>query len=1111
MSETTRSLDGLTTITVSPSRKSLVSAAAATRLVTRSVTDPVTRTTTQAYQVGSTWDVSSAGTTTQITTTYRDGQTASVTDEESHTTTYTYGVSADYGGILTTATSGALVSTTHTDPLGRTRKTTSPGSGATTYAYYGFGTSDLSGSRGKLKSVTDADGVATTYGYNGKGEQISTARKVPNPAGAFFSLTTTTTSDVVSPAPAPFAALGTCHRQIQKINSTVVATTYRSIDGLKSATVSLTGDTLTTATRPSTTSGGTSTTTLPDGTITHTTTSLDRTVVTTASYAMGTNLVAATPPTPIASTTSIYDSLGRLLTVTDSRTGENGSTSYSDFTESGTPLKTTTPNGDTINTLDLLGRATETYLPGHTSENPRVTYASYYPSGRVQARWGFQTYPTYNIYNGEGQLTELRTYRNLTTSPVDSDTGGPVTTGDPAITTWNYSPTTGLLTSKLDADSKGPSYTYTLAGRLETRTWARPISVSDPTKVKATYGYTHGLMTSTDYNDNTLDIAITYDSFGRRKSVTNTLASSTFEYAADLGPDKETITYTLPGQSAFTRVLDRRARSYGRDTGWDLTRTDLIGTPPVATTVIENTVTYGYSPSTGQFQTVSNGTDTFTYGYTYIQTNGGPRVGAASGDGLKYDFMPYTLTRNGGILKTIRTYEATRDVLVSIQNIAGTTVRSAYDYSAVNGGVNNLGQRMGVRTTFNLGTGITANAGDTSWGYDDLGQLTSADAPDLPGAAENDPSDPFADRGYAYDTIGNRRATRTAAVGVPLNANGTIKEDVGTVLYAANNLNQYITTPHATAAPVHDADGNLTEDRGGNKNSQDRQYVWDAENRLIAVNKVLTRTTNGAIATTAPLVSYAYDAQSRRIASIVADASSGGTIGTIYYLYDGFNCIAEYTGTALTTRTWGLDLSGTLQGAGGVGGLLAEKQGANTYYPTYDGNGNVSEYLEADGDVAAHYEYDPFGDNVKESYASGFVASSFSYKFSTKPLDPTTGLYYYTYRWYDPLTGRWPSRDPIEEDGGANMYGFVSNNGVNSWDVLGLIMNRPKYKCQCAKMRLCTSRTGGSCETKFGKLFYGETDGIAICSSELAAAASDNPEDCEGPDCCGDDVEVICS
>jgi hypothetical protein len=43
----------------------------------------------------------------------------------------------------------------------------------------------------------------------------------------------------------------------------------------------------------------------------------------------------------------------------------------------------------------------------------------------------------------------------------------------------------------------------------------------------------------------------------------------------------------------------------------------------------------------------------------------------------------------------------------------------------------------------------------------------------------------------------------------------------------------------------------------------------------------------------------------------------------------------------------------------------------------------------------------------------------------------------YLYRYYDPLTGRWPSRDPIEEEGGMNLYGFVGNDGVNKWDYLG--------------------------------------------------------------------------
>jgi hypothetical protein len=40
---------------------------------------------------------------------------------------------------------------------------------------------------------------------------------------------------------------------------------------------------------------------------------------------------------------------------------------------------------------------------------------------------------------------------------------------------------------------------------------------------------------------------------------------------------------------------------------------------------------------------------------------------------------------------------------------------------------------------------------------------------------------------------------------------------------------------------------------------------------------------------------------------------------------------------------------------------------------------------------------------------------------------------------YDPTTGRWCSRDPIQEEGGLNLYGFVSNRAVNEFDRLGLL------------------------------------------------------------------------
>ncbi|HEY9865125.1 MAG TPA: RHS repeat-associated core domain-containing protein, partial [Candidatus Obscuribacterales bacterium] len=54
------------------------------------------------------------------------------------------------------------------------------------------------------------------------------------------------------------------------------------------------------------------------------------------------------------------------------------------------------------------------------------------------------------------------------------------------------------------------------------------------------------------------------------------------------------------------------------------------------------------------------------------------------------------------------------------------------------------------------------------------------------------------------------------------------------------------------------------------------------------------------------------------------------------------------------------------------------------------------------------------------------------------PAEFSQCVAYYGYRYYDPATGRWPSRDPIEEQGGINLYGFVGNDGISFSDLLGL-------------------------------------------------------------------------
>ncbi len=78
----------------------------------------------------------------------------------------------------------------------------------------------------------------------------------------------------------------------------------------------------------------------------------------------------------------------------------------------------------------------------------------------------------------------------------------------------------------------------------------------------------------------------------------------------------------------------------------------------------------------------------------------------------------------------------------------------------------------------------------------------------------------------------------------------------------------------------------------------------------------------------------------------------------------------------------------------------------------------------------------PLGNNVS---ATGALAADNPYRFSTKPIDDDVGvpLYYYGYRFYDPVMGRWLNRDPIEEQGGLNLYGMVGNNALGHFDTDG--------------------------------------------------------------------------
>ena len=263
--------------------------------------------------------------------------------------------------------------------------------------------------------------------------------------------------------------------------------------------------------------------------------------------------------------------------------------------------------------------------------------------------------------------------------------------------------------------------------------------------------------------------------------------------------------------------------------------------------------------------------------------------------------------------------------------------------------------------------------------------------------------------------------------------------NVATNSYAVNSLNQY-TSVSADTNLVYDADGNMTGDGTF-------AYTYDAENRLVSVTSAAE--TNGAIR-----VLNAYDHRNRRIRKTVQRLNSSiapppsppvgihewETQETHTFVWDGNNIGLEKVEFANgTTRTieyfWGADKSGSEQGAGGVEGLLAVSVDDVFYIPCYDHNGNIVLYVSETGSIAAQYTYDPYGNVIDSNVA---FADVFNFGFSTKYHDRETGMVGYQRRFYRPDLGRWLNRDPIEEEGGENLYAFCQNGPCFIIDPEGL-------------------------------------------------------------------------
>lgn len=777
-----------------------------------------------------------------------------------------------------------------------------------------------------------------------------------------------------------------------------------------------------------------------------------------------------------ANETYKYDSFGRVVGYKDPR----NALTISYFNDRFLPSSVTNQlNEVTSYTYYLANEKNSGRLKTVTRPGGLVETTAYNDRGQPTLVNGSGTYPKLYGYDSYGDQVTLETYGTYT-----------------ALTRWAYQTSTGLLLKKRYDDVNKTAglhdfqYTYTPDGKLATRTTGKG--------VVTTYLYhtTTRDLTNINYTGDsnlTPDVTMSgYDGFGRPGQVSEARTGGTDTVGTDANTGtgnyttSQAITYdpqtgapSLAYDSSHRWLknvkLGQTSHNLGRSTGFEVK----VGT---ANTVVSSQA-YSYDAATSRLQGVSSAdlvsALSLLPGAETLQGVSVSRAGnVVHSRNLSVDLLGRTVGVNnkaGASLSALASIASVGHKYDSAgrrddaQREDGTWWDYSYnDRSEITGAIKRTSANdlvpglsfgytyddMGNRATSTSGTGTGASP--RTYGRNRLNQYTSLTHDGRVNVlARADTSltanTPTNATHNGIDTQGNLYGVRQTAttptngklVTTPLKRSGTTGD------LTVQNVLTWV--PPATFVPTYDADGNLTYDGRWT-------YTWDGENRLVTATTSSNALTGGAPNIT---VKYAYDWMGRRIG---ASTTQSGTTTHQSYVCDGWNPVAEWIRTNLTvepsasnlqrTHLWGPDIAsaaratfGTRPGfqtAGGVGGLIASTwhngSSKDHFIPSYDANGNIIAWSDGTGAVIQKQDYDPFGNSVlvENLTTAATVAKLPSFGFSTKPRDAATGMYYYGYRYYDPVTGRWPSKDPIEEAGGINLYAFGQNDAINGYDVLGM-------------------------------------------------------------------------
>ena len=543
----------------------------------------------------------------------------------------------------------------------------------------------------------------------------------------------------------------------------------------------------------------------------------------------------------------------------------------------------------------------------------------------------------------------------------------------------------GNLILKTDKEGKQTSYAYDDLNRL--------IKVVDSDGGQTLYVYDdrNNLIALTDANGRQTQFV--YDRNNRLLKEIRPLGAETFYQYDGVGNLVEKIDaedhkteylYDAAGRLSETRYYAASAQSGPEKTV--LFSYDAVGNLKAYDDAVI-AATYDYDAANRKIaETVDYGAFSLSNAMTYYKN--GSKKSFSGPDGITYSYSYDDNNQLLGIeipdigLITNNAYNWTRPTKTTLPG--GTTREYAYDQlmRLKELSVKDPGQNPQLDYFYNY-DGMDniiekqTGHGDYAYEYDELYRLTDADQP-----AESE--------SFAYDAVGNR-----------LSANATVSD------WSYNANNELL--GYDEIAYSYDANGSLIQKTDG---AQVTDYVYNLENRLARVEK------DGVLS-----AAYYYDPFGRRLWKEV-----DGIQTCFHYTDEGL--IGEYdaTGTEIKIYVWRPHSTWSTD-------PLFMKEDGQYYFYHNDHLGTPQKMTAVNGAVVWSARYESFG---KAEIDAGAVIEN-NLRFPGQYFDTETGLNYNYYRYYDPMTGRYLTPDPIGLVGmDPNIYGYVLNNPINYVDPQGL-------------------------------------------------------------------------